>query len=133
MIFVTDTHALVHHLMGRHQRLGRRARAAFERTDRGIDSILIPFTAMEEVMLLSEVGRIRLLTPFRELLVSLMHSENFELGTNDPDLLFEASALSGIRDPYDRLIVAQARIAPAPLITGDEKIQASKLVQTIWD
>jgi PIN domain nuclease of toxin-antitoxin system len=133
MTFVTDTHALVHHLMGRHQRLGRRARAAFDRVERGIDSILIPFTAMEEIMLLSEAGSIRLPMPFRELLISFMRSENFEIGTNDPDLLLEASALSGIRDPYDRLIVAQARIAPAPLITADEKIHASRLVQTVWD
>jgi PIN domain nuclease of toxin-antitoxin system len=41
--------------------------------------------------------------------------------------------LPGIRDPYDRLIVAQARLAPAPLITADEKIHASRLVQTVWD
>jgi PIN domain nuclease of toxin-antitoxin system len=62
-----------------------------------------------------------------------MRSENIDLGSNDPDLLLEASALTGIRDPYDRLIVAQARMTPAPLITADEKIHASRLVQTVWD
>jgi PIN domain nuclease of toxin-antitoxin system len=133
MTFVTDTHALVHRLTGQNRRLGRRAHRVFERAERGLDRILIPFTVLQEIMLLSETGRIRLPVPFRELLVSLMRSENIDLGSNDPDLLLEASALTGIRDPYDRLIVAQARMTPAPLITADEKIHASRLVQTVWD
>lgn len=133
MTFATDTHALVYRLTGQNRRLGRRARRAFERAERRLDAILIPFTAMEEIMLLSEAGRIRLPMPFRELLLSLMRTENFALGVNDSDLLLEAAALTGIRDPYDRLIVAQARMAPAPLITGDEEIRNSRLVQTVWD
>jgi predicted nucleic acid-binding protein len=55
--FVTDTHALIHHLTGRKRRLGQRARRTFERVERGVDTILIPFTVLEEVMLLAEAGR----------------------------------------------------------------------------
>ena len=32
-----------------------------------------------------------------------------------------------------RMIIAQARVAGLPLITGDEKIQESGLVRTVWD
>lgn len=52
-----------------------------------------------------------------------MQSDNFELGVNDPQLLLEAAALTGIRDPCDRMIVAQARVAGLPLLTSDEVIQ----------
>ena len=133
MTLAVDTHALVYQLIGQRRRLGARARAVFNRVERGQDTLLIPFTVLEEIMLLSEAGKIRLRLPFRELLISLMQAENFELGVNDTELLLEASALVGIRDPYDRLIVAQARIAGMPLVTADEEIQASGLVRIVWD
>ena len=132
MMFVTDTHALVHHVTDHKRRLGRRARGIFERVDRGADTILVPFTALEEVMLLSEAGKIRLPLPFRDLVVSLAQADNFDLGVNDTHVLLEAAALTGIRDPYDRMIVAQARVAGLPLITADAAIQDSGLVRTVW-
>ncbi len=133
MTLAVDTHALVYQLIGQRRSLGAKARVFFNRVERGQDTLLIPFTVLEEIMLLSEAGKIRLRLPFRELLISLMQAENFELGVNDADLLLEASALVGIRDPYDRLIVAQARIAGMPLVTADEEIHASGLVRIVWD
>ena len=133
MMFVTDTHALVHHVTDHKKRLGRRARGIFARVDRGADTILVPFTVLEEVMLLSEVRKIRLPLPFRDWVISLAQAENFDLGVNDTQVLLEAAALVGMKDPYDRLIVAQARVAGLPLITGDGAIQDSGLVRTVWD
>ena len=133
MIVATDTHALVYHLIGQSRRLGRRARAVFDRAERGRDTILIPFTALEEVMLLTEVGKIHLPMPFRDLLISFMQADNFDLGVNDAQVLLEAAALTGIKDPYDRLIVSQARVAGLPLLTGDEEIQDSGLVRVVWN
>ena len=121
MVFVTDTHALIHHITGRKRRLGPRARRAFERVERGVDTILVPFTVLEEVMLLSEAGKVRLPLPFRDLLISFAQADNFELGVNDMQLLLEAASFTTLPDPYDRLIVAQARVAGLPLITGDGK------------
>jgi PIN domain nuclease of toxin-antitoxin system len=132
-MYVTDTHALVHHVTGRKNRLGRSARRIFDRVDRGVETILIPFTALEEVMLLSEGGRVRLPLPFRDLVISLAQAENVDLGVNDMQLLLEAASFTTVRDPYDRLIVAQARVAGLPLITGDEQIHESGLVRTVWD
>ncbi len=99
MTLVVDTHTLVYQLIGQRRRLGAKAREIFTRVERGQDTLLIPFTVLEEVMLLSEAGEIRLRLPFRELLISLMQAENFELGVNDAELLLEASALVGIRNP----------------------------------
>jgi PIN domain nuclease of toxin-antitoxin system len=84
-------------------------------------------------MLLSEGGRVRLPLPFRDLVISLAQAKNVDLGINDMQLLLEAASFTTLRDPYDRLIVAQARVAGLPLITGDEKIHESGLVRTVWD
>ena len=133
MTFVTDTHPFVHHVTRRRKRLGRRALSIFDSVKRGRETLLVPFTVLEEVMLLSGIGKIRLPLPFRDFLVSIRQADNFDLGVNDTDLLLEAATFTTIRDPYDRLIIAQARVAGLPLITGDEKIQESGLVRTVWD
>ena len=133
MTYVTDTHPFVYHVTGRKQRLGRRARSIFERSDRGTDTIVVPFTVLEEVLLLSEIGRIHIPLPFRDFVISLEKSDNVDLSVNDIAVLLEAATFTSIRDPYDRMIIAQARVAGLPLITGDEKIQESGLVRTVWD
>ena len=95
--------------------------------------MLIPFTVLEEIMLLSEAGKIRLPLPFRDLVISFAQADNFDLGVNDTQLLLEAASFTALSDPYDRLIVAQARVAGLPLLTGDEEIRESGLVRTVWD
>ena len=118
---------------GRRRRLGRKARSTFERLERGVDEILVPFALLEELMLLSEARKVRLPLPFRDLVISLAQADNFDLGVNDMQLLLEAASFTTIPDPYDRLIVAQARVVGLPLITGDGEIQQSGLVRTVWD
>jgi PIN domain nuclease of toxin-antitoxin system len=133
MTFVTDTHPFVHHVTGRRKRLGRRALGIFDSVKRGRETMIVPFTVLEEVMLLSEIGRIRLPLLFRDFVISIQQAENFDLGVNDTALLLEAATFTTIRDPYDRLIIAQARVAGAALITGDGEIQESGLVRTVWN
>jgi PIN domain nuclease of toxin-antitoxin system len=133
MTFVTDTHPFVYHVIGRRNRLGRRALSIFDAVKRGRDTMIVPFTVLDEVLLLSEIGRIRLPLPFRDFVISIGQAENFDLGVNDIALLLEAATFTTIRDPYDRMIIAQARVAGLPLITGDGRIHESGLVRTVWD
>jgi PIN domain nuclease of toxin-antitoxin system len=133
MTYVVDTHALIHRVTNHKRRLGRRAWDIFERVDRGADTIIVPFTVLEEALLLSEIGKIQIPLPFREFVISLDKAENFDLGVNDTAVLLEAASFSTITDPYDRMIIAQARVAGLPLITGDDKIHESGLVRTVWD
>jgi PIN domain nuclease of toxin-antitoxin system len=132
MTYVTDTHALIHHVTDRKRRLGRRARTVFDRADRGLEMIIVPFTVLEEVLLLSEVGKVHIPLPFRDFIISLDKSDNLDLAVNDTAVLLEAATFTTVRDPYDRMIIAQARVAGLPLITGDEKIRQSGLVRTVW-
>ena len=133
MTLITDTHPFVYHVLGRRNRIGRRALSVFDAVKRGREIIIVPFTVLEEIMLLSEIGRIRLPLPFRDFVVSMRQAENFDLGVNDTDLLLEAATFTSVKDPYDRLIIAQARVAGLPLVTGDERIQESGLVRTVWE
>ena len=71
MTFVTDTHPFIHHVTGRRKRLGRRALGIFDSVKRGRETLIVPFTVLEEVMLLSEIGRIRLPLPFRDFVISI--------------------------------------------------------------
>ena len=68
------------------------------------------------MLLLSEAGKVRVPLPFRDLIISLGQADNFDLGINDMQLLLEAASFTALADPYDRLIVAQARVAGLPLI-----------------
>ena len=133
MTYVTDTHALVHHVTDRKRRLGQKARGIFDRTDRGSDTIIVPFTVLEEILLLSEVGKIQIPLPFRDFVIALEKADNIDLAVNDTAILLEAATFTTIRDPYDRMIIAQARVSGLPLITGDGVIQDSGLVRTVWD
>lgn len=133
MRYVTDTHALIHHVTDRKRGLGRRARDIFGRADRGLDLIIVPFTVLEEILLLSEIGKIHIPLPFRGFVISLENSDNMDVAVNDTAVLLEAATFTTVRDPYDRLIIVQARVAGAPLITGDEEIHESGLVRTVWD
>jgi len=51
----------------------------------------------------------------------------------DLDQLDEFAALSSIRDPFDRLIVAAARQMGAALITRDESLAEAGLVSVVWN
>ncbi len=133
MTYVTDTHALIHHVTHRKRWLGRRARKIFERADRGLDTIIVSFTVLEEVLLLSEVRKIHIPLPFRDFVISLEKGDNVDLAVNDTAVLLEAATFTTIRDPHDRMIIAQARVVGLPLITGDREIQVSGLVRTVWD
>ena len=60
--------------------------------------MLVPFTVLEEVMLLSEAGKVRLSLPFRDLVISLAQADNFDLGVNDMQLLLEAASFTILPD-----------------------------------
>ena len=78
-------------------------------------------------------SKIHIPLPFREFVISLDKAENVDLAANDTAVLLEAATFTTIGDPYDRMIIAQARVAGLLLITGDAKIHDSGLVRTVWD
>jgi PIN domain nuclease of toxin-antitoxin system len=45
----------------------------------------------------------------------------------------EFALLRGVRDPFDRMILAAAKSTACPLISADERVAASGLVGILWD
>ena len=133
MIYVTDTHPLVFWASDRKRRLGKRAQRIFEEVEQGKHSVIVPIAVLEEAARLVEKKVIRLAVPFRRWAAELDRSANFQVQPYTIEILLESVALTAIRDPADRAIVATARHLRCPLITADEIIQDGKWVDTVWE
>lgn len=133
MIDVTDTHPLVFWASDRKRRLGKRAQRIFEEVEQGKHSVIVPIAVLEEAARLVEKKVIRLAVPFRRWAAELDRSANFQVQPYTIEILLESVALTAIRDPADRAIVATARHLRCPLITADEIIQDGKWVDTVWE
>jgi len=120
-----DTHVVIWLAQGDTGKLGAAARRIIDRND-----LLISPAAVLELELLHEIGRLR--TSAATLLAGLAAA----IGLRICDLPFRAVVDHAIqedwaRDPFDRLIVANAKAAGAPLVTRDERIQ-KHYASAIW-
>jgi len=133
MLYVTDTHPLVHFSTGKRQKLGKNARRAFQEAEQGRARIAIPVTVLEEILRLSEDGRIRLGVSFPELVAYYQQEPSpFFIQDYTPDILLSVVQFPAIRDPFDRVIVATAHTLDYPLLTNDSFLQEGGFVPTVW-
>jgi PIN domain nuclease of toxin-antitoxin system len=133
VIYVTDTHPLIFQATNREERLGKRARRVYRDAESGKHAIIVPIVVLEETARLIEKRVVELVTPFRRWAEELDRSPNYRIQAYTIGILLEATALRGIRDPADRVIVATARHLGYPLITADGIIRDGRWVETIWD
>jgi PIN domain nuclease of toxin-antitoxin system len=115
-VIYLDTHVLVRLYLGDIDNLGAAARKAIEEQD-----LMASGAAVLELEFLHEIGRLR---PTALKVVSALGSD---AGLRVCELPFRVVAEYALkeswgRDPFDRLIVANAKANDAPLVTKDEKI-----------
>ena len=127
--FVFDTHSLIWSLCAP-KRLGRKARMAMKQVEEGLSQAWIPAAVAFEVSMLRELGRINIGLP--ELQEAVQDTSSIQFLSLDWQQVDTFSSLAQIRDPFDRMIVSAARTQRAKLITKDENIQDTGLVQTVW-
>lgn len=121
-----DTHVLAW-LAGGHQ-----SRIPAPVLDR-IESEQVTYSPMArlELSYLHEIGRIA--HPADRVLSHLRRTIGAgEDGTPFSDVVEEASRLAWTRDPFDRLIAAQAIAAACTLATGDRVLREALPGQTLW-
>jgi PIN domain nuclease of toxin-antitoxin system len=128
--YVLDTHAFVW-WVARPAKLGRSAARALRQVDAGRAQAWIPSMVAVEISLLHEAGRLQLGVADLEAVVR--RSSAVRILPHDLAQALEFDLLGSLRDPFDRMIVGAARSTRRPLITADERIQASGLVDVIWD
>lgn len=128
MKYLLDTHSVLW-ASEADPRLGARANAALQQCASG-DAVISDITLLEIAMLVQK-ERIRIAVPIKRYLL--------EIQTHYPVLSIEAHIASEAfclpmpnGDPFDRVIVATARYHALPLITRDQSITRSGLVDVIW-
>lgn len=115
MTLLLDTHAFLWFVTG-DSRLSRPARAALERDG---TRLCISAASVWEMAIKSSLGRLSLPGPLRDYLAE-KGAEGFDLLPVD---WLHAAAVERLpfhhRDPFDRLLVAQALVEGLPIVTRD--------------
>jgi PIN domain nuclease of toxin-antitoxin system len=132
---VTDTHALVWFATGETHKLGDSARRIFEAVDRkdGTGYVTVPTVVLHEISSLLISEKFKLAITFPDWVRSLEKHGFISIADVTAEMVLRSDNFKGIADPFDRLIMGCADWLDQPLITADEKITRSNLVQVVWD
>jgi len=129
-VILLDTHALIW-MVAEPKRLSRSATSAIRRAELESGVAISAITLWELASLLTR-GRIQAYGTVETSLKLL--TEGIAVKPITPEIAALAAQFPDDypRDPADRLIGATARALGMQLITRDENIRASQLLQTIW-
>lgn len=132
---VTDTHPLVWFATGQPQKLGQMARKIFEGADRQVGSalVMIPTVVLHEISCLRIANKVTFKNSFLEWVNSLEKHGFLQVVDVAAEMVVRSDGFQLIADPFDRLIMGCAQLLEQPLITIDEGITNSGLIETIWD
>jgi PIN domain nuclease of toxin-antitoxin system len=127
--YITDTHSLLW-AFTRPRKLGERARRAFDEIANGESSLLIPVIVLAELIFTIENKPIQ--ADLDEILDAIQNTPNVEFVDFDYESAMRLRDLRIIPEMHDRMIVATALEYQAILITVDESITTSGVVDVIW-
>lgn len=128
MNLILDTHALLWFLGG-DARLGKQARAVIEDlSNRRFFSI----AGAWEIAIKVSLGKLSLAAPFHSIIPAQLHANGIELLELRPEHIAELINLPmHHRDPFDRILVTQAMVENAALVSADSALD-QYLPQRIW-
>ena len=128
-MIVIDTHVMVWWTSSIPSQLSMAARRSI------VDSDAVAFSAVSvwEIGILARRGRIDLHLDIDDWLREVTEVHSLEVLPVTLDIAVRASELHEIlRDPIDSIITATALTHNVPLVTKDDRIRESGLVETIW-
>jgi PIN domain nuclease of toxin-antitoxin system len=126
MFYVADTHAWVFYLLNR---LPKKVDGIFSEAELGRAVIFVPTIALAECVYLVERRKIDL--DFDELFSKLRIGGNFVPASLTINVVERLPKVS-LPEIHDRIIVATAQVLEAKVLTRDEHIVSSGIVETIW-
>jgi PIN domain nuclease of toxin-antitoxin system len=109
--------------------MGPAAKVAMQAADRGENTVYVSIFSLVEILYLSEKRRIPI--TFRQAIDTLVSLDNYRIVDLTVEIIAVAESVRGL-ELHDRLIVATARSLGIPLLTSDETITNSKLVDIVW-
>ena len=135
MRVVADSHTLIWYLFGDpDQRLSTTAREALEEAE-NTDGIAVSVASILDIWYVTQT-RLVLSTEQLASIVEVLNDPAQGLDAVPVTLsvaaAFQEIPLQTLRDPWDRLITATAKALDVPLVTRDDKIRTSGLIETIW-
>ncbi len=128
MNYLLDTHSFLWFIAG-NAKLSDRTRLLIENTD---TQLYLSIASLWELSIKISIGKLFLKEPFEKIIPA-------QLAQNSIDLLQisieHTAALIELpfhhRDPFDRLMIAQAQVEQLPIISKDSAFSAYK-IQQIW-
>jgi len=128
MKILFDSHALVWFLAG-DTRFSRKARAAAERADA---TLCVSAATAWEIATKVRMGRWPEAASLMETFVETLATYSFEpLAITVEHARYAAAMTVDHRDPFDRMLAAQAQLESMPLVTADPAFVAFG-VRTLW-
>jgi PIN domain nuclease of toxin-antitoxin system len=131
-VYVTDTHPLIWYTAGKHSQLSPRVVRIFDAAFAGRSLIVIPSPVLWEISFLVEHDKIRLREPFHHWAAALAMRRGIDVAALGLDVIAEAHSLRFLGDPFDRTIVATAKLMGVPLLTKDQIIADANIVEIVW-
>jgi len=131
-VIVLDTHAIFW-LTTEPNRLSKAASRAIAAEARK-SGLAISDISLWELAALIDVGRIRVLDSAERFLNGIAGRPELRVLEISPEIAVLATRFPADfpADPADRIIAATARAYGARLVTKDQRLQGSPLLQTIW-
>lgn len=127
--YVADTHALFWYLLNS-PLLGANASAAFDEADNGEAVIYIPSIVFAELYYLNV--KQKFIIDFDAAFQKIKRSAQFIIIPFEAEEVLDFDKNSAVAEMHDRIIVGAAHRLNASLLTKDQNITTSNLVEVIW-
>ncbi len=131
-VFITDTHSLLWFTLNKNSSLSPRALNIFESAVKGESFIYIPVIVLWEVAILEKKQRIKLNQGFANWTSQILGTNAFGIAPLEPEIIALGTGYNFNNDPFDEMITAFAAYMELPLITKDNAITDSGLVEVYW-
>jgi len=131
-VFITDTHSLLWFTLNKHSSLSQKALHIFESAVKGESFVYIPIIVLWEVAILERKQRIKLNQGFSNWATQILSTKAFGIAPLEPEIITLGTGYNFNNDPFDEIITAFAAFMELPLITKDNAITESGLVEICW-
>ena len=132
MRVLADSHAIVWYIKGS-DRLSPGAATALTQAE-ATDGVVMSVATLIDLWYVTQTTKAVTEADLAELRKQMSASPELRLHPIDEDVADATTAIprDTLADPWDRFIVATAKVLDVPLVTRDQAIRESGLVPTIW-
>lgn len=127
-----DTHVILWDAI-QPQMLSKKAREAIVRANQA-DGLFFCSISLWEIAMLIRKKRIEVNVSYGDLVQLLLSCNKYVFQEITPEIAELSTTLPDTinSDPADRIIAASSLVTKTPLVTADENLRKSDIVQTIW-